>query len=216
MLYIYRRTLLFWHWTQLNEGKGAGDTLTSNKNILASSSLMLIKTLMRGRGNYNSSWNNPNTCLYACWNSRCDRAQPQALKTWTQRLSFQYLPPSLNARFRPDQKAVLHKFMGWDRPILTDSGGFQVFPSKEKYQEEGASLRGKMGKISPLSRNLSYDQQNLGSDIMMLLWVYPLSCHRKYVEKSIERTTADSTVASKAGLNQSGLVWDHSRFHLMT
>lgn len=85
----------------------------------------------------------------------------------------------------------LHKFMAWDRPILTDSGGFQVFSlQKKSIKEEGAEFDGKDGKKILLSPETSLMiQQNLGSDIMMAFdECIPFPATKKYVEKSIERT----------------------------
>ncbi len=67
----------------------------------------------------------------------------------------------------------LHKFNGWDRPILTDSGGFQVFSlaSNRKLTEEGARFRshidGSLHVFTP--ENVVDTQRIIGSDIMMAL-----------------------------------------------
>src|ERR1700683_710124 len=67
----------------------------------------------------------------------------------------------------------IHKFMGWNGPVLTDSGGFQIFslPRSRKITEEGAVfqsyIQGHEYKLSPES---SIAMQNaIGSDIMMVL-----------------------------------------------
>jgi len=85
----------------------------------------------------------------------------------------------------------LHKFMGWDRPILTDSGGFQVFSlQKNAITEEGAFFRDAEGKDIKLTPEISIGvQQNLGSDIMMAFdECIPFPATEKYVENSIART----------------------------
>ncbi len=85
----------------------------------------------------------------------------------------------------------LHKFMGWDRPILTDSGGFQVFSLQQRsITEEGALFPDADGKKIMLSPETSIGiQQNLGSDIMMAFdECIPYPADRKYVENSIART----------------------------
>jgi queuine tRNA-ribosyltransferase len=85
----------------------------------------------------------------------------------------------------------LHKFMAWDRPILTDSGGFQVFSLQgNSITEEGSSFKGPNGKDILLSPEVSIQiQQNLGSDIMMAFdECIPHPATEKYVEKSIGRT----------------------------
>jgi queuine tRNA-ribosyltransferase len=67
----------------------------------------------------------------------------------------------------------LHKFMHWDKPILTDSGGFQIFSLKElaKITEEGAAFRSHMdGAKLFLSPEKAVEvQEALGADIMMVL-----------------------------------------------
>jgi queuine tRNA-ribosyltransferase len=85
----------------------------------------------------------------------------------------------------------LHKFMGWDRPILTDSGGFQVFSlQKNSITEEGANFKGAKGENVLLTPEISIQvQQNLGSDIMMAFdECIPYPATEKYVENSIART----------------------------
>jgi queuine tRNA-ribosyltransferase len=85
----------------------------------------------------------------------------------------------------------LHKFMGWDRSILTDSGGFQVFSlQKKSIKEEGAGFSDAKGKKVLLSPETSIEiQQNLGSDIMMAFdECIPYPATRDYVQKSIQRT----------------------------
>ena len=85
----------------------------------------------------------------------------------------------------------LHKFMGWPRPILTDSGGFQVFSLQNKsIKEEGAEFQTQEGKKVLLSPETSIEiQQNLGSDIMMAFdECIPFPATEKYTENSIART----------------------------
>lgn len=88
----------------------------------------------------------------------------------------------------------LHKFMNWDRPILTDSGGFQVFSlgSLRKITEEGVEFRshhdGSKHFISP--EKAIEIQTALGSDIMMAFdECAPYPADKAYVKKSLERTT---------------------------
>jgi queuine tRNA-ribosyltransferase len=87
----------------------------------------------------------------------------------------------------------LHKFMGWRRPILTDSGGFQVFSLARinKIEEEGvlfqSHIDGSRHLITPESA--IGIQRNLGSDIMMCFdecTSYPVS--HEYASQSVERT----------------------------
>ena len=88
----------------------------------------------------------------------------------------------------------LHKFMNWDRPILTDSGGFQVFSlgAMRKITEEGAQFRSHIdGSKHMLSPEKSMEIQNaLGSDIMMAFdECIPYPADRDYVINSMARTT---------------------------
>lgn len=87
----------------------------------------------------------------------------------------------------------LHKFMNWKKPILTDSGGFQIFSlaSIRKIKEEGAyfssHIDGSKHFISP-EKSIEI-QNNLGSDIMMVLDECPPGLStREYLKPSIDRT----------------------------
>ena len=87
----------------------------------------------------------------------------------------------------------LHKFMNWDRSILTDSGGFQVFSLAKlrDIKEEGVTFKHhKSGKKLFLSPEISMKIQNdLGSDIMMAFdECPPYPATREYMEKSVDRT----------------------------
>ena len=88
----------------------------------------------------------------------------------------------------------LHKFMNWDRAILTDSGGFQVFSLGDlrKITEEGVQFRSHIdGSSHMLSPEKSMEVQNaLGSDIMMAFdECAPYPADRTYVKDSLDRTT---------------------------
>ena len=87
----------------------------------------------------------------------------------------------------------LHNFMDWHRPILTDSGGFQVFSlaGLRKITEEGAAFRSHLdGSKQFISPEISMDiQEALGSDIAMAFDVcsaYP--CDHKTAEEAMHRT----------------------------
>ncbi len=85
----------------------------------------------------------------------------------------------------------LHKFMNWSGPILTDSGGFQVFSLQgNSITEEGSSFKDQKGKTVMLTPETSIEiQQNLGSDIMMAFdECIPYPADRKYTKTSIDRT----------------------------
>lgn len=88
----------------------------------------------------------------------------------------------------------LHKFMNWDRPILTDSGGFQVFSLSDmrKIEEEGVHFRHHLnGSKLFLSPEKAMDIQNaLGSDIMMAFdECPPFPATYEYMKASVERTS---------------------------
>lgn len=88
----------------------------------------------------------------------------------------------------------LHKFMNWDKPILTDSGGFQVFSlgPLRKIKEEGVEFRSHLdGSKHFLSPEKATEIQNaLGSDIIMAFdECAPYPADRQYVKNSLERTT---------------------------
>ncbi len=86
----------------------------------------------------------------------------------------------------------LHQMMGWDRPILTDSGGFQVFSlPKLEIDEEGVEFRyKKSGKPIKLTPERSMEiQNNLGADIIMAFDVcVPYPCDHKPAMDAVYRT----------------------------
>ena len=100
---------------------------------------------------------------------------------------------------RPGDKLIkelggLHKFMNWNKPILTDSGGFQVFSLSglRKIKEEGVTFHSHVdGRIIFMGPEESMQiQSNLGSTIAMAFDECPSSvAERKYVEDSVARTT---------------------------
>lgn len=88
----------------------------------------------------------------------------------------------------------LHKFMSWDRPILTDSGGFQVFSlaGLRKIKEEGVYFQSHIdGHHIFMGPEESMEiQSNLGSTIAMAFDECPSSrADRKYIKNSVDRTT---------------------------
>jgi len=100
---------------------------------------------------------------------------------------------------RPTDKLIkkfggLHKFMNWDGPILTDSGGYQVFSlaKMRKITEEGAKFQSHInGSYHMLTPEKSIEiQQNLGSDIMMVLdECAPYPSTQEYIKKSSDMTS---------------------------
>ena len=108
------------------------------------------------------------------------------------------LANAYHLHIRPTEKMIqkqggLHRFMNWNRPILTDSGGYQVFSLSQtnSITDEGVSFRNHLNGdsvfISPeVSLQIQWD---LGSDIAMAFDHCPLGqASRKNIEESVERT----------------------------
>jgi len=122
----------------------------------------------------------------------------------------------------------LHRFMAWDRPILTDSGGFQVYSlsASRKIEEEGVTFRSHIdGSLKKLTPEISIEvQQALGADVIMAFdECPPAQSSRAYHEQSMARTTR-WTLRSKAawdpesgsnlfGIVQGGLFADLRKRH---
>ena len=108
------------------------------------------------------------------------------------------LSNTYHLHLRPGDEIVktmggLHKFMTWDRPILTDSGGFQIFSlaSLRKISEEGVKFNSHIdGRHIFMGPEESMRiQSNLGSDIAMAFdECIKISSPRDYVQKSCDRT----------------------------
>lgn len=101
-----------------------------------------------------------------------------------------YLRPGLDILH---QAGGLHKFIGWDRPILTDSGGFQVFSLAQtrKLKEEGVTFRSHIDGSKHLftPENVVDTQRIIGSDIMMVLdECCPGDADYNYAKKSLDLT----------------------------
>ncbi len=101
-----------------------------------------------------------------------------------------YLRPGLNTL---EQAGGLHKFNGWDRPILTDSGGYQVYSLTEvrKIKEEGVTFRSHIdGSKHLFTPEAAIDiQRTIGADIMMAFdECTPYPCEYNYARKSMEMT----------------------------
>src|SRR5438034_4914307 len=107
---------------------------------------------------------------------------------------------SYHLHFRPGDGLIaelggLHGFMGWDGPILTDSGGFQVFSLRDtllSVDDEGVTFRSVYdGQAARFTPGLAADiQRGLGSDVAMCLdQVLPPAMPRQELEDAVRRTT---------------------------
>ena len=91
------------------------------------------------------------------------------------------------------QAGGLHKFINWDKPILTDSGGYQVFSlsANRKLTDEGALFSSHIDGSKHLftAENVVDTQRIIGSDIMMALdECTPYPCDYEYAKKSMHLT----------------------------
>lgn len=101
-----------------------------------------------------------------------------------------YLRPGLEIL---EKARGLHKFINWDRPILTDSGGFQVYSLTEvrKIREEGVTFRSHIDGSKHLftPENVMDTQRIIGADIIMAFdECTPYPCEYSYARKSMEMT----------------------------
>ncbi len=102
-----------------------------------------------------------------------------------------YLRPGLDVL---ERAGGLHKFNGWDRPILTDSGGYQVYSlagTGRKIKEEGVTFKSHIdGSIHHFTPERVMDiQRSIGADIIMAFdECTPYPCDYKYARESMEMT----------------------------
>lgn len=101
-----------------------------------------------------------------------------------------YLRPGLDVI---NKAGGLHKFIGWDRPMLTDSGGYQVYSLSEvrKIKEEGVTFRSHVDGSKHLftPENVMDTQRIIGADIIMAFdECTPYPCDYNYARRSIEMT----------------------------
>ncbi|MDP9080560.1 MAG: tRNA guanosine(34) transglycosylase Tgt [Bacteroidota bacterium] len=101
-----------------------------------------------------------------------------------------YLRPGLNTI---ESAGGLHKFNGWDGPILTDSGGYQVYSLTDvrKIKEEGVTFRSHIDGSKHLftPENVMDTQRTIGADIIMAFdECTPYPCEYHYARRSIEMT----------------------------
>ena len=101
-----------------------------------------------------------------------------------------YLRPQMDIL---EKAGGLHQFMGWDKPILTDSGGYQVYSlsAMRKIKEEGATFQSHIDGSRHLftPENVMDIQRKIGADIMMAFdECTPYPCEYAYAKKSMEMT----------------------------
>jgi len=110
----------------------------------------------------------------------------------------------------------LHQFMNWNKPILTDSGGFQVYSLSDlrKLKKDGVEFRshldGSTHFFSP--QKVIEIQRSIGSDIMMPLdECTPYPCEYEYAKKSKELTT-EWAVMNKNAFDSTKPLYGHEQF----
>ncbi len=137
------------------------------------------------------------------------------------------LANTYHLHLRPGDELVrdmggLHRFMSWDSPILTDSGGFQVFSLTKinKIDDDGVTFRshidGSPRRFTPESA--IQIEQNLGADIIMCFDQCPPPTDRALVQQAVKRTTQwarrcrqahpDDTTQALFGIVQGGIFPD--------
>ncbi|PIS43982.1 MAG: tRNA guanosine(34) transglycosylase Tgt [Ignavibacteria bacterium CG08_land_8_20_14_0_20_37_9] len=115
-----------------------------------------------------------------------------------------------------EEAGGLHKFMNWQRPILTDSGGFQVFSLSElrKLKKDGVEFRSHLdgSKHFFTPEKVIGIQRMIGSDIMMVLdECTPFPCDYEYAKKSKELTSAWA-VSNKEAFENTKPLYKHEQY----
>jgi len=110
----------------------------------------------------------------------------------------------------------LHKFMNWQKPILTDSGGYQVFSLSElrKLKSDGVEFRSHLdgSKHFFTPEKVIGIQRSIGSDIMMVLdECAPFPCDYDYAKNSVQ-LTSNWAVLNKEAFMRSSPLYDHKQF----
>jgi len=110
----------------------------------------------------------------------------------------------------------LHQFMNWNRPILSDSGGFQVYSLSDlrKLRKDGVEFRshldGSTHFFSP--QKVIEIQRSIGSDIMMVLdECTPFPCEYEYAKKSQE-LTSDWAMLNKRAFDETKPLYGHEQY----
>ncbi len=110
----------------------------------------------------------------------------------------------------------LHKFMNWQKPILTDSGGYQVFSLSDlrKLKSNGVEFRSHLdgSKHFFTPEKVIEIQRSIGSDIMMVLdECAPYPCDYDYAKKSVE-LTSNWAISNKEAFEKSVPLYGHKQF----
>ena len=110
----------------------------------------------------------------------------------------------------------LHKFINWNKPILTDSGGYQVFSLSElrKIKSDGVEFRSHLdgSKHFFTPEKVIGIQRSIGSDIMMVLdECTPYPCDYEYAKNS-KKLTSDWAVLNKEAFEKSNPLYGHKQF----
>lgn len=110
----------------------------------------------------------------------------------------------------------LHKFMNWVKPILTDSGGYQVFSLSElrKIKSDGVEFRSHLdgSKHFFTPEKVIGIERSIGSDIMMVLdECTPYPCEYEYARKSMQ-LTSDWAILNKEAFDNSAPLYGHPQF----
>ena len=110
----------------------------------------------------------------------------------------------------------LHKFMNWQKPILTDSGGYQVFSLSElrKLKSDGVEFRSHLdgSKHFFTPEKVIGIQRSIGSDIMMVLdECAPYPCDYDYAKNSVQ-LTSNWAILNKEAFENSSPLYGHKQF----
>lgn len=110
----------------------------------------------------------------------------------------------------------LHRFMNWNRPILTDSGGFQIYSLSElrKIKKDGVEFRSHLDGSSHYftPRKVIEIQRSIGSDILMPLdECTPYPCEFEYAKKSKDLTSRWA-ILNKEAFEQTSPLYGHEQF----
>ena len=110
----------------------------------------------------------------------------------------------------------LHKFINWNKPILTDSGGYQVFSLSElrKIKSDGVEFRSHLdgSKHFFTPEKVIGIERSIGSDIMMVLdECTPYPCEYEYAKKS-KNLTSDWAILNKEAFDKSKPLYGHKQF----